>query len=105
MHEPRTLTLVFHINDQEAFERDHPNIRKLALAEYNKDAPYSVGAMSVGNEVRRAELIDEVLERCKDPYEAIEMIREILTLYEPKEFDNLDWGDIPERWTPTRPKE
>lgn len=89
----QTLTLVFEFKDPDAFvafERDHPNIKALALASYDPDAPYKVCGMSRGNEVHRHTLIEEALERGRGrfacPANTVADIERIVGLYEPHEF-------------------
>lgn len=92
--------MVFNINDMDAFERDHPNIKTLALGTYDPTAPYGVVGMSTGNEIRRAGMIGDVLDlqedRKLDQCDALGMIAKITNLYEPNEFDAFDWGGLKE---------
>ena len=89
-HDRQTLTLVFNINDLDAFHRDHPQIKELYMTPYDKSAPYSVIGLSSGNELQRSGLINEMLElherRLMDSEETISMIGKILNLYDPCEF-------------------
>ena len=86
----RTLTVVFRIKDYEKFEEENPNLKALLLASHDAEASYCVTAMSVGNEVQRAEIIDQILNSKKfDDFDKLALIEDALELFEPEEFTNF----------------
>jgi hypothetical protein len=48
-----------------AFDRDFANVKELFMRQFNKTAPYAIAGMSVGNEVQRTGLINDILD-CDD---------------------------------------
>jgi hypothetical protein len=83
--EPRYVTVVFEVRDNEGFEPMADTLRNLFVTqEKSVRAPYTVVGMSIGNEFNRMELIEQVVQdecgRIGDPEYQIRAIEEILAL-------------------------
>ena len=71
----RYLTVVYTINDTDAFEPTRKMIQDQFKPSENE--PFAITAMSVDHEIRRMELIEQAAEECDDIHELREMIETI----------------------------
>ena len=71
----RYLTVVYTINDTEAFKPTRKMIQEQFKPSENE--PFAITAMSADHEIRRMELIEQAAEECDDIYELREMIEAI----------------------------
>ena len=78
-----TLTIVFTINDHQAFEFER--LRLLAMFKRDLNPDYSITALSLGHEIRRAELLEQAAE-LRD----WSLIDEILGLIDPSNAKIID---------------
>jgi hypothetical protein len=71
------LTVVFKVDDQEAFQQKKEELLALFVPEGQK-LPYSVAAVGIHNEVHRLQLIEEVMQSGLDYYEKCDAVGEII---------------------------
>ena len=89
----RYLTVVYTINDTEAFEPTREMIQEQFKPSANE--PFAITAMSVDHEIRRLELIEQAAEECDDIHELREMIETIaghLKIGDVKNLEQLRGG-------------
>jgi hypothetical protein len=81
MSKPARLTVVYAIDDHDAFAADWKRIHELLRATIDDDngKPYRITALSNDNEIRRVDMIEDALNRYENDSEtAVDAVRAIL---------------------------
>jgi hypothetical protein len=82
-----SLTVVFTINDQKAFDASADKARLFELFGADESAPFRIHAMSRDDEVHRAQLIDEAREK----YGHLELAEAIEYVMQYPNLDEFSW--------------
>jgi hypothetical protein len=76
MKYPKEITVVYSVNDQEAFKSEWKRLHDLLLLE--KDAPFLIHAISNDDEICRVRLIEEAVDKYDDHCVVREFIEDII---------------------------
>jgi hypothetical protein len=89
---PNYLTIVFKIEDQEAFDAFYKSTLK-PLVMFGKPAPYQVTGWAVDDELYRSQLFYEAMERTRDYEEVAEAMEAIYQCPNLKDWDWEHWNE------------
>lgn len=72
------LTVVYAINDMETFKEQQENIAKLHKAyDPNNPPAWGVSAVSLNDEIRRLEIIEEISDQTSDGSDSLQIVFDI----------------------------
>jgi hypothetical protein len=90
------FTICFEIKDQEQFDNDIPQLKKLFMKGYKPDLPYTIKGMSIHDEIRKVRLVEQLVSKREtniydwDIYYVYESLKELMSLHTKEELDKFE---------------
>lgn len=81
------VTVVFKVENHDDFKPLWNEIFRLLKLEEKDNPPFRATAISLDNEMKRLELVEEAMDLVKDPWDCLEIIGEILGSMDVHQWD------------------